>query len=149
MPKKTMKRRASGKSSGGPRGKLMLLPPGADAVRQQCLRWHLALSAFLSAKGNGALLAELCRTFYLAWFLCESGYGVAERQWFVEIEAIIEAVARRGKDDIWMIDAADRASIIRILDLHEQQLLDAPRYKIVEAERRLVRFGQADKISPW
>lgn len=149
MPKKTIKRRATGKSPEGPRSKFMLLPQSVDSVRQQCLQWHVALAAFLSAQGNGALLAQLCKAFYLAWYLCEAGYGPAEREWFVAVEGIIVAVARGGRENRWRIDAADRAPIIRILDLHEQQLLGAPRYAVAEAERRLLRFSQGDKTSPW
>ncbi|QGZ65519.1 hypothetical protein [Paraburkholderia acidisoli] len=149
MPKKTIKRRATGKSPGGPRSKAMLLPPSVASVRQQCLQWHVALAAFLSAQGNGALLAQLCKAFYLAWYLCEAGYGSAEREWFVAVEAIIVAAARGGRDDLWRIDATDRPAVIRILDLHEQQLLSAPRHAITEAERRLMRFSQGDKTSPW
>ncbi|PRY04825.1 hypothetical protein [Paraburkholderia sp. BL25I1N1] len=132
-----------------PLGKAKLLPHTATYVREQSLRWHLALAAFQAGKGNGELLAKLVKTLYLAWYLQQAGFGALGRDLYLEAERILDAAARSATREIWRIAAADCGPITRLLDLHEQQLQTAPVFAVDEAELRVVRFGQSDKRSPW
>jgi hypothetical protein len=132
-----------------PLGKAKLLPHTTTYVREQSLRWHLALAAFQAGKGNGELLAKLVKALYLAWYLQQAGFGALERDLYLDAERILDAAARSASEDIWLIAAADCASITRLLDLHEQQLQTAPVFAVDEAESRVVHFGRSDKRSPW
>ena len=132
-----------------PLGKAKLLPHTAAYVREQSLRWHLALAAFQAGKGNGELLAKLVKALYLAWYLQQAGFGALERDLYLDAERILDAAARSASEDIWLIAAADCAPITRLLDLHEQQLQTAPVFAVDEAESRVVHFGRSDKRSPW
>ncbi|MFM0223890.1 hypothetical protein [Paraburkholderia dipogonis] len=132
-----------------PLGKAKLLPHTTTYVREQSLRWHLALAAFQAGKGNGELLAKLAKALYLAWYLQQAGFGALEHDVYLDAERILDAAARSASKDIWLIAATDCAPITRLLDLHEQQLQTAPVFAVDEAESRVVRFGQSDKQSPW
>ncbi|WP_258168333.1 hypothetical protein [Paraburkholderia sp. BL21I4N1] len=118
-------------------------------MREQSLYWHLALAAFQTGKGNGDLLVKLVKALYLAWYLQQAGFGDAERELYLEAERILDAAAHGANKDIWSIATIDCPPIIRILDLHEQQLLSAPVFAVDEAESRVVRFGKSEKRSPW
>ncbi|WGS54380.1 hypothetical protein LFL96_25540 [Paraburkholderia sp. D15] len=132
-----------------PLGKADLLPHSANYVREQSLCWHLALAAFKTGNGNGELLVKLVKALYLAWYLQQAGFGTAERELYLDAERILDAAARSANQNVWSIAVADCSSIIRILDLHEQQLLSAPVFAVDEAETRVIRFGKSDKRSPW
>ncbi|WP_231584969.1 hypothetical protein [Burkholderia sp. 9120] len=127
----------------------MLLPHPAAYVREQSLRWHLALAAFRTGKGNGDLLAELVKALYLAWYLQQAGFGAANQEMYLEAERILDDAARNAGKNIWLIESADCLAITRLLDLHEQQLSNAPVYVIAEARQRVLHFGKGNRRSPW
>jgi hypothetical protein len=127
----------------------MLLPHTVAYVRELVLRNHLALAAFLDGRGNGNLLTKLVEALYLAWYLQQAGYGAAEHELYLEAERILDIAAQYASRDIWRIKPTDCLPIVRMLDLHEQQLLGAPVYAVDEAQARLLRFGRSEKRSPW
>jgi hypothetical protein len=127
----------------------MLLPHAASYVRDRSLHWHLALATFLIGKGNRHLLAELIKTLYMAWYLREEGFGETGIEDYLEAERVLAGTARISSRDIWLIEAADSVAIVRILDVHERQLLAAPAWAVMEATMRLANFGMRDKKSPW
>ncbi|MFM0455068.1 hypothetical protein PQR21_32215 [Paraburkholderia nemoris] len=149
MPQNRKKRPATGQSPRKPLGKAMLLPHPAAYVREQSLHWHLALAAFRAGKGNGNLLAELVKALYLAWYLQEAGFGAANDELYLEAERILDAAANNARKEIWVIDSADCLPIMRLLDLHEEQLSNAPVYAVAEAQQRVLRFGKSDRRTPW
>ncbi|WP_409934667.1 hypothetical protein [Paraburkholderia sp. BCC1884] len=149
MSQNRKKRPSGNQSRRKPLGKADLLPHPASYVREQSLRWHVALAAFQTGKGNGDLLAKLVKALYLAWFLQQAGFGALDRDFYLDAERILDAAARGANKDVWRIDPADCSPITRLLDLHEQQLLCAPVFAVDEAESSLVRFGRSDKKSPW
>jgi len=132
-----------------PLGKAQLLPHRAAYAREQALTWHLALAAFKAGKGNGSLLAKLAEVLYLAWYLQQAGFGAVERELFLDAERILDGAASGASRDAWIIETADCLSIIRIFDLHEQQLLCAPVFAVNEAQLRVARFSQSERRAPW
>lgn len=149
MSQNRKKRPTGNQARRKPLGKAKLLPHTAQYVREQSLRWHLALAAFQAGKGNGELLAKLVKALYLAWYLQQAGFGALERDRYLEAERILDAAARGASRNIWLIAPADCAPITRLLDLHEQQLQTAPVCAVDEAESRVVRFGKSEKRAPW
>jgi hypothetical protein len=127
----------------------MLLPHTASYVRELVLHNHVALAAFRAGKGNGNLLAELAKALYLAWYLQEAGFEAADRELYLEVEAILDNAARNSNNDIWFIEPAECGLVTRILDLHERQLSSAPVHAVSEAQARLLRFGITSRRSPW
>lgn len=113
------------------------------------MRGHLALAAFRAAKGNGDLLAELDNALYLAWYLQEAGFGVANQELYLDAERILDNAARNASKNVWRIEAANCLPITGILDLHERQLQSAPVYAVAKAQQRVLCFGKSDKRSPW
>jgi hypothetical protein len=132
-----------------PLSKTMLLPHTASYVRELALHNHVALAAFRTGKGNGELLAELAKALYLARYLQEAGFEAADRELYLEVEAILDDAARNSNNDIWFIEPAECGPVTRILDLHERQLSSAPVYAVSEAQARLLRFGISSIRSPW
>ncbi|CAE6712000.1 hypothetical protein R69619_01139 [Paraburkholderia nemoris] len=149
MPQNRKKRPTIGQLPRKPLGKAMLLPHPAAYVREQSLRWHLALAAFRTGKGNGDLLAELVKALYLAWYLQQVGFGAANHELYLEAERILDDAARNAGKNIWLIESADCLAITSLLDLHEQQLLSAPVHAVNEARARVAHFGKSDRRSPW
>lgn len=149
MSQNRKKRPTGNQTRRKPLGKAKLLPHTATYVREQSLCWHLALAAFKTGQGNGDLLVKLVKALYLAWYLQQAGFGTAERELYLDAERILDAAARSANQDVWSITADDCSSIIRILDLHEQQLLSAPVFAVDQAESRVVHFGKSEKRSPW
>ncbi|HEX7914022.1 MAG TPA: hypothetical protein VF534_38915 [Paraburkholderia sp.] len=149
MPQNRKKRPTGNQVRRKPLGKTELLPHSAAYVREQSLRWHLALAAFQAGKGNGELLAKLVKALYLAWYLQQAGFGTLEREHYLDAERVLDAAARGAGQNIWHIAPADCAPITRLLDLHELQLQSAPVFAIEEAQSRVAHFGRSDKRSPW
>jgi hypothetical protein len=127
----------------------MLLPYPASYVRDRSLHWHLALAAFRTGKGNGELLAELAKVLYLTWYLQKAGFGERAQEDYFRAEKVLDITARISSKDIWLIDTEDCEPIVRILDLHEQQLRAAPAYVVTNAAERVERFGRSERKSPW
>jgi len=132
-----------------PLSKAMLLPHTAGYVREHVLHNHVALAAFRAGKGNGELLAELAKALYLAWYLQEAGFDGADRELYLEVEAILDNAARNASKDIWFIEPAECGPVTRILDRHARQLSSASVYAASEAQARLLRFGISSRRSPW
>ncbi|WP_323119211.1 hypothetical protein [Burkholderia alba] len=132
-----------------PLGKSMLLPATTASIRERILRNHLALAALLAGQGNGHLLAALIETAYLTWYLQEAGFGSAERAHFEEVEHMINAAAERAEHGAWSLTGDDSRIAGWLIEYHEQQLLRAPVFAVRDAQKRLARFAQSGRRSPW
>jgi len=118
-------------------------------VRKLALHTHIALAAFRAGKGNGNLLAELVKALHLAWYLQEAGFDAADRELYLEAERILDNAATNASKDIWFIEPAESDPVIRILDLHDRQLSNAPVYAVREAHAHVLHFGMSDRRAPW
>jgi hypothetical protein len=133
-----------------PATKAMLLPPTAKSARALSLRHHLALAALKGGSGNGHLLTELIRVVYVAWYLQEAGFGATDLEHYLEAERTLASCgARAAGENIWQLDAADTSAIERVLALHDWQLEHVPISAMLEVQKRLTRFRQSGKASPW
>ncbi|MFM0299280.1 hypothetical protein PQR05_20650 [Paraburkholderia sediminicola] len=130
--------------------KAVLLPQTAKSARAQSLRHHLVLEALKAGSGNGQLLTDLIRVIYVTWYLQLAGFGTVDPRHYVAAERALARCGVRGVgDDIWQLDQSVTLAIERILALHDWQLEHAPISAMLEVQRRLARFVQSDKESPW
>jgi hypothetical protein len=128
----------------------MLLPLAAESIRARSLRGHLALEALRAGSGNGHLLSELIHILYVAWYLREAGFGAAEAALFAQAEQVLEcSAARASADDVWRLDDTDVPVLEQLLTLHDDQLRLAPVSAMREVHKRLARFTQSDRPTPW
>lgn len=130
--------------------KAALLPQTAKSARTQSLRHHLALEVFKAGRGNGQLLTDLIRVVYVAWYLQSAGFGRTDLEIYREAERALARCGARGTEvDIWELGQSDRPALERVLALYDWQLQQAPVRAMLEVQRRLARFAQSDKMSPW
>jgi hypothetical protein len=129
--------------------KSSLLPMDSASARQLGLTHHLALAACRDNGGNKHLINELTRAVYLTYFLQQMGFGALPFDAYRKAETAISTAlknAERGGD--WRIASRDASSLEEILALHDEQLANAPLYRVVEAERRLRAFIMGSQPSP-
>jgi len=144
--KHAVRRSSGGKSA----AKARLLPPTAQSIRAQSLRGHLALEALRVGSGNGHLLSELIHVLYVAWYLQEAGFGVAGAALYAQAEQALErSAARATAENIWRLDDAEALVLEQLLTLHDEQLQQASVNAIHEVHKRLVRFAQSSRPTPW
>jgi hypothetical protein len=110
---------------------------------------QLALAACRGNRGNKHLINELTRTVYLAYFLQQMGFGALPLDAYMKAEAAISTALKNAeRDGDWRIASNDTSSLDLILALHDEQLGNAPLYRIVEAENRLRAFFMGSQPSP-
>jgi hypothetical protein len=144
------KKPTRGVSGGRLTTKAALLPQTARSAQAQSLRNHLALEVFKAGRGNGQLLTDLIRVVYVAWFLQSAGFGAAELASYLDAEQALARCGVRGEqEDIWQLGSSDSLALEHVLALHDWQLHHVPVRAMQEAQRRLTRFLQSDKTSPW
>jgi hypothetical protein len=144
--KRPLRRISAGKSA----AKAMLLPPTLQSFRAQSLRGHLALETLRTGSGNGHLLSELIQVLYVAWYLQEAGFGSADSALYAHAEQALERSAARGQaNDTWALDSDEALALQRLLALHDEQLLQTPLNTMREVHKRLARFAQSDRPTPW
>jgi hypothetical protein len=144
--KHPVRRTSGGKSA----AKAMLLPPTLQSFRAQSLRGHLALETLRAGSGNGHLLSELIQVLYIAWYLQEAGFGAADSTLYAHAEQALERSAARGTaDNTWALEGDEALALQRLLALHDEQLLQTPVNAMREVHKRLARFAQSDRPTPW
>ena len=132
-----------------PRSKSALLPMPAQSVRELSLAHHLALAACRGERGNRHQINELVRAVYMAYYLQHMGFGDVPFECYEHAEAVFEnALATAERSGKWTIQDPDAPVIERVLALHDQQLSEAPMYRIVEAEKQLRQFLAGASASP-
>ncbi|MFM0356492.1 hypothetical protein PQR12_23605 [Paraburkholderia nemoris] len=147
MNKKKSNRHASGRMTAN---KAVLLPQTDKSARAQSLRHHLVLEALKVGSGNGQLLTDLVRVVYFTWYLQSAGFGATKLEIYLEAERALARCGARGmEEDIWQLGQSDSPALERVLALHDWQLQHAPVRALLDVERRLTRFAQSDKTSPW
>ncbi|MFL9869516.1 hypothetical protein PQR67_35550 [Paraburkholderia fungorum] len=130
--------------------KVALLPQTAKSARTQSLRHHLALEALKAGSGNGQLLTDLIRVVYVTWYLQLAGFHATDLEIYREAERVLARCGARGmEENIWKIDQSDAVAIEHVLALHDWQLEHVPVGAMLKVQRRLARFAQSDKMSPW
>ncbi|WP_244146832.1 hypothetical protein [Paraburkholderia bryophila] len=130
--------------------KAALLPQTAKSARTQSLRHHLALEALMAGRGNGQLLTDLIRVVYVTWYLQLAGFRATDLEIYQEAERALARCGARGmEENIWKIDQSDAMAIEHVLALHDWQLEHAPVSAMLDAQKRLTRFAQSSKVSPW
>ncbi|MFM0078758.1 hypothetical protein P0D72_07690 [Paraburkholderia sediminicola] len=114
------------------------------------MRYHLALEVLKAGTGNGHLLTELIRVVYVAWYLQEAGFGAIDSGYYLKAErTLARSGARAVETNIWQLDLADTTVLERVLALHDWQLQRVPISAMFEVQKRLTRFAQGNKASPW
>lgn len=132
-----------------PRSKSALLPMPAQSVRELSLAHHLALAACRGERGNRHQINELVRAVYMAYYLQRMGFGDVPFECYKHAEAAFEnALAIAERSGKWTIQDPDAPVIERVLALHDQQLSEAPMYRVVEAEKQLRQFLASTSASP-
>ena len=147
MNRRKSNRYASGRTASS---KALLLPPTAESVRALSLRHHLALAALKVGSGNGPLLTELIRAVYVTWYLQEAGFGAIDPNHYVEAEqALARCGVRAAAENVWQLNHADTPVLERVLALHDWQLQRTPISAMRDVQKRLTRFVQGNRASPW
>ncbi|MEA3115477.1 MAG: hypothetical protein QOG58_5276, partial [Caballeronia sp.] len=86
---------------------------------------------------------------YMAYYLQRMGFGELPFECYEHAEAAFEnALAVATKCAKWMISEQDAPVIERLLALHDQQLIEAPMHRVVEAEKLLRQFLAGTDASP-
>jgi hypothetical protein len=141
------------KPPGRPRKRLtksQLLPMTRSAQSEIALRYHLALALFRGAAGSTEQAQELFRAIYISYYLSEAGFGVGDASLHLAAEdALLAAVTAGERTDIWELDMSGRLAVERVLQVHEQQLANAPLHAVDKAHEQLLRFALDPKTSPW
>lgn len=133
-----------------PSSKATLLPGTLESVRSVSLRNHLAFAALRTGNGNGHLLSDLIHVLYMAWYLLEAGFGMADHILFREAaEALERCAARATTTDVWKVSPDDAAVLERLLALHDEQLASTPVGVMHGAQKRIARFARSDRKVPW
>jgi hypothetical protein len=100
--------------------------------------------------GNGHLLTDLVRVVYVTWYLQEAGFGATDLRHYQEAERTLASCgARAVRENIWQVDQTDTPTLERVLALHDWQLEHAPISAMLNVQKRLTRFAQSNKASPW
>ena len=77
------------------------------------------------------------------------GFGALRFDAYMKAEAaVLTALKNAERDGDWRIASRDASSLDEILALHDEQLGNAPLYRIVEAEKRLRAFMMGSQPSP-
>jgi hypothetical protein len=132
-----------------PLSKSALLPMPAQSARELSLAHHLALAACRGDRANRHQINELVRSVYMAYYLQRMGFGEMPLECYEQAEAALEnALAVAAKSANWIIGEQDAPVIERLLALHDQQLSEAPMFRVVEAEKQLRQFLAGTGVSP-
>jgi hypothetical protein len=133
-----------------PLSKSLLLPMAAQSARDMSLAHHLALAACRGDSGNRHQINELVRSVYMAYFLQRMGFGDIPFECYERAEAAFgNALAVATKCAKWMISEQDAPVIERLLALHDQQLIEAPMHRVVEAENNCANSWWAPARRRW
>jgi hypothetical protein len=121
----------------------------AHSAREMSLAHHLALAACRGDRANRHQINELVRSVYMAYYLQRMGFGELPFECYEHAEAAFEnALAVATKSAKWIISEQDAPVIERLLALHDQQLIEAPMHRVVEAEKQLRQFLAGTGASP-
>lgn len=145
-------RQVSGKLSPTERhpSKEMLLPMADRYVLNISLANHLALAACEKGQGNAHLLNELMKVVYLTFYLQVAGFGDVPVDLYRRAERMLEDAGISGRrDGLWYVPDEASAVLAGILLLHDRQLAEATVWRVMEAKRRLSRFIESDRESPF
>lgn len=144
--------RSSGRTASGSRhlSKQMLLPISRQSASDMSLRSHLALAVCRRGNGNAYLMNELVKTVYTTYYLQRSGLGDAPVELFCVAESGLErALAEASVTQVWTLGEDAASSLEEVLALHDQQLVSAAAWMLVDARERLDAFVASDRHSPF
>lgn len=114
------------------------------------MRHHLALAALKAGGGNAHLLTDLIRVVYITWYLQQAGFGATDPGLYGDAErALVRCAVGAAEKNVWQLDHVDVPVLERMLALHDWQLERAPLGAMVEVQKRLTRFFQSGRKTPW
>ncbi|QCP53394.1 hypothetical protein FAZ95_30510 [Trinickia violacea] len=125
-------------------GASRLLPMPRDESRRLLISYYWQLDELKSGRGNAAMIGTMAGVIVATCLLVNAGWGEAQAEGMAEVQSrLIECNAEAARTGSWRVDPLTYELLCEVLDLHGEQLQDAPLHEVIKVSRHLDRMRDA------